>query len=100
MWSPCLTNDYQPILAASLGRQGWTFAFLEGTNLGRSAEEVPVLQEKTEISLCRALLVPQGVPAHPHCRAVLDGIRLGVKAYYTGEPALPARDISGNEHAE
>eukprot|EP00964_Phaeocystis_antarctica_P084707 scaffold53405_cov78-Phaeocystis_antarctica.AAC.1 len=56
MWSPCLTNDYQPILAASLGRQGWTFAFLEGTNLGRSAEEVPVLQEKTEISVCRALL--------------------------------------------
>ena len=35
------------------------FAFLEGA-----------LQEKTEISLCRALLVPQGVPAHPHCRAV------------------------------
>ena len=65
MWNPCLTNDYQPILAAFMGRQGRTFAFLEGAKLGKSDHHVPMLQEKTELSLCRALLVPEGVPRAP-----------------------------------
>ena len=39
-----------------------TFAFLGGARLGKSAVNTPLLQAKTEISLSRALLVPEGVP--------------------------------------
>ena len=48
-----------------VGRQGRTFAFLGGARLGKSVLNVPMLQEKTEISLSRALLVPEGVPRAP-----------------------------------
>ena len=48
-----------------VGRQGRTFAFLGGARLGESVLNVPMLQEKTEISLSRALLVPEGVPRAP-----------------------------------
>ena len=53
--------SWQPLV----GREGRTFAFLEGAKLGESALNVPMLQEKTEISLSRALLVPEGVPRAP-----------------------------------
>ena len=66
MWNPCLTNDYQPILAAFMGRQGRTFAFLEGAKLGKSATYVPILQEKTALSLSRGLLVPWGRAPRTH----------------------------------
>eukprot|EP00964_Phaeocystis_antarctica_P135120 scaffold99485_cov45-Phaeocystis_antarctica.AAC.1 len=69
MWNSCLTNDYQPILAAFSGRQGRTIAFLEGAKLGKSVEHVPILQEKTELSLSRALLVPGGVATGVRCDA-------------------------------
>ena len=53
--------SWQPLV----GRQGRTFAFLGGARMGKSALNVPMLQEKTEISLSRALLVPEGVPRAP-----------------------------------
>jgi hypothetical protein len=65
MWNPCLTNDYQPILAAFVRPARPTFAFLGGARLGKSGLNVPMLKEKTEISLSRALLVPEGVPRAP-----------------------------------
>ena len=54
-----------PSWQPSLGRQGRTFAFLEGAKLGKSVEYVRMLQEKTELSLSRALLVPEGVLRAP-----------------------------------
>jgi hypothetical protein len=65
MWNPCLTNDYQPNLAAFMRPARPTFAFLGGARLGKSAPNAPMLQEKTEISLSRPLLVPEGVPRAP-----------------------------------
>ena len=65
MWNPCLTNDYPPILAAFMRPARPTFAFLGGARLGKSVLNIPMLQEKTEISLSRALLVPEGVPRAP-----------------------------------
>ena len=65
MWNPCLTNDYQPILAAFMRPARPTFAFLGGARLGKSGANIAMLQEKTEISLPRALLVPEGVPHAP-----------------------------------
>ena len=35
MWNPCLTNDYQPILAAFMRPARPTFAFLGGARLGK-----------------------------------------------------------------
>jgi len=35
------------------------------TRMGKSGGNAPLLQEKTEISLSRALLVPEGVPRAP-----------------------------------
>ena len=54
-----------PSWQPSLGRQGRTFAFLEGARLGESAVHIAILQEKTALSLSRALLVPGGVPRAP-----------------------------------
>jgi hypothetical protein len=34
MWNPCLTNDYQPNLAAFMRPARPTFAFLGGARLG------------------------------------------------------------------
>ena len=67
MWNPCLTNDYPPILAAFIRPARPTFAFPGGTRLWKSGLNIPMsmLQEKTEISLPRALLVPEGVPRAP-----------------------------------
>jgi len=65
MWNPCLTNDYQPILAAFMRPARPTFAFLGGARLGKSGPNAFLLQEKPEISLSRALLVPEGVPRAP-----------------------------------
>jgi len=65
MWNPCLTNDYQPFLAAFMRPARPTFAFLGGARLGKSVLNVAMLKEKTETSLSRALLVPEGVPRAP-----------------------------------
>ena len=67
-----------PSWQPSLGRQGRTFAFLEGAKLGESEARVPMLQEKTELSLSRALLMPEGVPRAPSLESCPDVIRLGV----------------------
>ena len=67
-----------PSWQPSVGRQDRTFAFLEGAKLGKSALCVPILQEKTELSLSRALLVPGGVPRAPSLQNCPDVIRLGL----------------------
>jgi hypothetical protein len=54
-----------PNLAAFMRPARPTFAVLGGARLGKSAANAPMLQEKTEISLSRALLVPEGVPRAP-----------------------------------
>jgi hypothetical protein len=58
--------SYCPVaaIAVRLPRRP-TFAFLGGARLGKSLPNAPMLQEKTEISLSRALLVPEGVPRAP-----------------------------------
>ena len=61
-----------------VGRQGRTFAFLGGARLGKSHATVSMLWENTEISLPRALLVPEGVPRAPSLWSCPDKNRLGV----------------------
>ena len=72
MWSPCLTNDKHPIHEILPRPVRPTFAFLGGARLGGKLAKDGVFQEKVEISVCRAMLVTEGVHrAHSNCREVL-----------------------------
>ena len=61
MWSPCLTNDKHTIHAILPRPSGPTFAFLGGARLGKKLPNDGVFQEKAETSLCRVMLVTEGV---------------------------------------
>ena len=68
MWSPCyacLTNDKHTIHEALPRPSRLTFAFLGGARLGKKLAYSGVFQEKAEISLCRAMLVTEGVHRVP-----------------------------------
>ena len=65
MWSPCLTNDKHPIHETLPRPSRLTFAFLGGARLGEKFGYSGVFQEKAEISLCRAMLVTEGVHRAP-----------------------------------
>ena len=60
-----VTCACRTILAAFMRPARPTFAFLGGARLGKSVANTPLLQAKTEKSLSRALLVPEGVPRAP-----------------------------------
>ena len=65
MWSPCLTNDKHTIHEILPRPSRLTFAFLGGARLGKKVLNGGVFQEKAEISLCRAMLVTEGVHRAP-----------------------------------
>ena len=65
MWSPCLTNDKHTIHEILPRPSRLTFAFLGGARLGETLAYSGVFQEKAEISLCRAMLVTEGVHRAP-----------------------------------
>ena len=65
MWSPCLTNDKHTIHEILPRPSRLTFAFLGGARLGKKLRYSRVFQEKAEISLCRAMLVTEGVHRAP-----------------------------------
>ena len=61
MWSPRLTNDKHTIHEILQRPSRPTFAFLGGARLGKKLDYSGAFQEKAEISLCRAMLVTEGV---------------------------------------
>ena len=65
MWSPCFTNDKHTIHEILPRPSRLTFAFLGGARLGKKLVYSGVFQEKAEISLCRAMLVTEGVHRAP-----------------------------------
>ena len=65
MWSPCLTNDKHTIHEILPRPSRLTFAFLGGARLGEQLANGLFFQEKVEISLCRAMLVTEGVHRTP-----------------------------------
>ena len=60
-----LMNDKHPVHEILPRPSRLTFAFLGGARLGKKFIYSGIFQEKAEISLCRALLVTEGVHRAP-----------------------------------